>query len=92
MRRRDFITIFGAAGILIGQLQVFAQTFRKYNCYDGSQFILAFFGAASRNRDADGAPIAHHQGPDCRRLQLTDLFNVIFFRGVFPRAKTEHSI
>jgi hypothetical protein len=39
MMRRDFITIFGAAGILIGQSPVFAQTFRTYNCYDGSQFI-----------------------------------------------------
>jgi hypothetical protein len=48
MRRRDFITIFGAAGILIGQSAAFAQTFRKYNCYDGSQFILAFFEGDKR--------------------------------------------
>jgi Membrane-bound lysozyme-inhibitor of c-type lysozyme len=48
MRRRDFITIFGAAGILIGQSPVFAQTFRTYNCYDGSQFILAFFEGDKR--------------------------------------------
>jgi hypothetical protein len=48
MRRRDFITIFGAAGILIGQSSVFAQTFRTYNCYDGSQFILAFFEGDKR--------------------------------------------
>jgi hypothetical protein len=48
MRRRDFITIFGAAGILIGQSPVFAQTLRTYNCYDGSQFILAFFEGDKR--------------------------------------------
>src|SRR5262245_2318863 len=48
MRRRDFITIFGAAGILIGQAPVFAQTFRTYNCYDRSQFILAFFEGDKR--------------------------------------------
>jgi hypothetical protein len=46
--RRDFITIFGAAGILIGQSPVFAQTFRTYNGYDGSQFILAFFEGDKR--------------------------------------------
>ena len=48
MRRCDFITIFGAAGILISQSPVFAQTFRTYNCYDGSQFILAFFEGDKR--------------------------------------------
>jgi membrane-bound inhibitor of C-type lysozyme len=48
MMRRDFITIFGAAGLLIGQSPVFAQTFRTYNCYDGSQFILAFFEGDKR--------------------------------------------
>ena len=48
MRRRVFITIFGAAGILIGQSPVFAQTFRTYNCYDRSQFILAFFEGDKR--------------------------------------------
>jgi membrane-bound inhibitor of C-type lysozyme len=48
MRRRDLITIFGAVGILIGQSPVFAQTFLTYNCYDRSQFILAFFEGDKR--------------------------------------------
>ena len=48
MRRRNFVTIIGAAGILIGQSPVFAQTFRTYRCYDGSQFILAFFEGDKR--------------------------------------------
>jgi SnoaL-like polyketide cyclase len=43
MRRRDLITIFGAAGILISQSPVFGQTFRTYRCFDGSQFVLAFY-------------------------------------------------
>jgi Membrane-bound lysozyme-inhibitor of c-type lysozyme len=43
MRRRHIVTIVGAAGILIGQSPVFAQTFHTYRCYDGSQFVLAFF-------------------------------------------------
>lgn len=40
--------IIGAAGILIGHSPVFAQTFRTYNCYDGSQFIIAFFEGDKR--------------------------------------------
>jgi hypothetical protein len=48
MRRSDFVTIIVAAGILIGQLPVFAQTFRTYRCYDGSQFILALFEGDKR--------------------------------------------
>src|SRR5689334_16319699 len=48
MRRRDFIAIFGAAGILISQSPVFAQTFRTYRCFDGSQFILALFEGDNR--------------------------------------------
>lgn len=48
MRRRDFIAIFGAAGILIGQLPVFAQTFRTYRCHDGSEFIVALFEGDKR--------------------------------------------
>ena len=48
MRRSDFVTISVAAGILIGQLPVFAQTFRTYRCYDGSQFILALFEGDKR--------------------------------------------
>src|SRR4029077_7203465 len=43
MRRRDFVTMIAAAGILIGQLPVSAQTFRTYRCYDGSPFIFALF-------------------------------------------------
>ena len=48
MRLRDFITIFGTAGVLINQSPVLSQTFRTYNCYDGSQFILAFFEGDKR--------------------------------------------
>jgi hypothetical protein len=48
MRRRYFVTIIVAAGILIGQLPVFAQTFHTYRCYDGSQFILALFEGDKR--------------------------------------------
>jgi len=48
MRRRDLITIFAAAGILINQSPVFGQTFRTYRCYDGSQFVLAFYEGDKR--------------------------------------------
>ena len=48
MRRRDSVTLIVAAGILIGQSPVFAQTFRTYRCYDGSQFILALFEGDNR--------------------------------------------
>jgi len=48
MRRRDFVTITIAGGLLIGQLPVSAQTFRTYRCYDGSQFILALFEGDKR--------------------------------------------
>ena len=48
MRRRDFVAMIAAAGILIGQLPVSAQTFRTYRCYDGSQFILALFEGDKR--------------------------------------------
>ena len=46
--RREILIIIGAAGILIGHSPVFAQTFRTYNCYDGSQFIIAFFEGDKR--------------------------------------------
>ena len=46
--RRRVVTIVVAAGILIGQLPVSAQTFRTYRCYDGSQFILALFEGDKR--------------------------------------------
>jgi hypothetical protein len=48
MRVRVFIAIIGAAAIWIGQSPVFAQTFRTYRCYDGSQFVLAFFEGDKR--------------------------------------------
>ena len=48
MRRRDIVTIIVAAGTLIGQVPVFAQTFRTYRCYDGSQFVLALFEGDKR--------------------------------------------
>jgi membrane-bound inhibitor of C-type lysozyme len=46
--RRNFIAIFGVAGILISQSPVFGQTFRTYRCFDGSQFVLAFFEGDKR--------------------------------------------
>lgn len=48
MRHRDFIAIFGAAGIFISQSPVFGQTFRTYRCFDGSQFVLAFYEGDKR--------------------------------------------
>jgi len=48
MRRSYFITILGAGGILIVQSPLFAQTFHTYRCFDGSQFILAFFEGDKR--------------------------------------------
>ena len=48
MRQRDFVTIVVAVGILLGMSPVFAQTFHTYRCYDGSQFILAFFEGDNR--------------------------------------------
>jgi len=48
MSRREFITVFAAVGILISQSPVFAQTFRTYRCYDGSQFVLAFYEGDKR--------------------------------------------
>ena len=48
MRWRDFFTTIVAAGILFGQLPVSAQTFRTYRCYDGSEFVLAFFEGDKR--------------------------------------------
>ena len=49
MARRQFVTIFGAVGIWIAHSSpVFAQTFHTYRCFDGSQFILAFFEGDKR--------------------------------------------
>jgi hypothetical protein len=47
MRLRD-LTIVGAAAMLISQSPAFAETFRTYRCYDGSQFVLAFFAGDKR--------------------------------------------
>src|SRR5215470_19561778 len=59
MRRSYFITILGAGGILIVQSPLFAQTFRTYRCYDGSQFILAFFEGDKRaHLQLDGKAIS----------------------------------
>jgi membrane-bound inhibitor of C-type lysozyme len=59
MRRRDFLTIFVAVSILIGQLPAYAQTFRTYRCYDGSQFILALFEGDKRaHLQLDGKALA----------------------------------
>jgi membrane-bound inhibitor of C-type lysozyme len=43
MRRRKFITLLSAAGIVISQSPVFAQTFFAYSNRDGSEFFVAFF-------------------------------------------------
>ena len=57
--RREILIIIGAAGILFGQSPVFAQTFRTYNCYDGSQFVLALYEGDKRaHLQLDGKAIA----------------------------------
>jgi membrane-bound inhibitor of C-type lysozyme len=48
MKRREFITLVGAAVILIGQLPVLAQPFLTYHCNDGSEFIVAFYEGDKR--------------------------------------------
>lgn len=48
MRRLHFVTIFVAAGILISQSPALGQTFRTYRCFDGSQFVLAFYEGDKR--------------------------------------------
>jgi len=48
MRWRDVFTTIIATGILIGPLSAFAQTFHTYRCYDGSEFVLAFFEGDKR--------------------------------------------
>jgi Membrane-bound lysozyme-inhibitor of c-type lysozyme len=48
MRWRDFFTIIVAAGISISESPAFAQTFHTYRCYDGSEFVLAFFEGDKR--------------------------------------------
>jgi membrane-bound inhibitor of C-type lysozyme len=42
MRRPGFIALFGATGILAGQLPAYAQ-FSTYRCLDGSEFVAAFY-------------------------------------------------
>jgi membrane-bound inhibitor of C-type lysozyme len=48
MRRRDLIAIFGAAAILMSLSPVFGEAFHTYRCYDGSQFVLAFYEGDKR--------------------------------------------
>jgi len=59
MRRHIFITFFGAAAILTGQLPARAQTFFTYQCRDGSEFIAAFFeGDRQVHLQLDGKAVA----------------------------------
>jgi membrane-bound inhibitor of C-type lysozyme len=59
MRRRNFITLLGTAGIVLSQLPVFAQTFLTYRCHDGSEFIVAFYEGDKRaHLQLDGKAIA----------------------------------
>ena len=48
MRWRDVFTTIVATGILICPLPAFAETFHTYRCYDGSEFVLAFFEGDKR--------------------------------------------
>jgi membrane-bound inhibitor of C-type lysozyme len=43
-----FMTFFAAAGILADQPLAGAQTFFTYRCWDGSEFIAAFYEGDSR--------------------------------------------
>jgi membrane-bound inhibitor of C-type lysozyme len=55
MKRRHLITLLGAAAIVIGQASAVAQTFIRYSCLDGSEFIAAFFaGERSAHLQLDG--------------------------------------
>jgi membrane-bound inhibitor of C-type lysozyme len=59
MRRRKFITLLGAAGIVIRKLPVSAQTFVTYRCHDGSEFIVAFYeGDRRAHLQLDGKAVA----------------------------------
>ena len=59
MRRRIFIMLVGAAGIVLSQLPVFAQTFLTYRCHDGSEFIVAFYESDKRaHLQLDGKAVA----------------------------------
>jgi hypothetical protein len=57
---RAFITIFaGAIAIVIGQSPVVAQTFLKYSCLDGSEFVMALFpGDRFAHLQLDGSRVA----------------------------------
>jgi membrane-bound inhibitor of C-type lysozyme len=53
--RRKFITLLGAAAIVIVQAPAVAQTFFTYSCLDGSEFVVAFFaGERSAHLQLDG--------------------------------------
>ena len=59
MRRCNFIMLLGAAGIVLSQLPVFAQTFLTYRCHDGSEFIVAFYEGDKRaHLQLDGKAVA----------------------------------
>jgi membrane-bound inhibitor of C-type lysozyme len=59
MRRSKFITLLGAAGIVLRQLPVSAQTFVTYRCHDGSEFIVAFYeGDRRAHLQLDGKAVA----------------------------------
>jgi len=48
MKQRNFIAMLGVAGVLTSQPPAFAETFRTYRCYDGSQFVIAFYEGDKR--------------------------------------------
>jgi membrane-bound inhibitor of C-type lysozyme len=68
MKQRVFITIFaGAIAIVIDQSPVVAQTFLRYSCLDGSEFVVAFFsGDRSAHLQLDGKAMSLS-----RRLSLS---------------------
>jgi membrane-bound inhibitor of C-type lysozyme len=51
--------LLGAAGIVLSQLPVFAQTFLTYRCHDGSEFVVAFYEGDKRaHLQLDGKAVA----------------------------------
>ena len=65
MRRRDFITIFGAAGILIGQSPVIAQTFRTYNHNASEAYSFVRITLRERRHQFEDYKDGHH--PQARK-------------------------